>query len=267
MTALILRRPKSWLPTFAPWRLLRPIRLEGQFSPGQRMQFEGAGDTEIHSGGVVGGDISLTYVDTYLDTSAQTTYSFTSVDCGAGGHVIALVGDGNDTRSISSVTINGVSATIHVQTDQSNQAQCGIASAEGVGGGTGKTVTVVLSGATDGCTLHIYTMANYSSATPHHTAHHDGGNAVSSLSIPVNTPSGGVAIGISIAKSGPSDNDFSGVLAIANGAVEDYDTVSFDGGHCRCVRSRTGLSLETGAACSATWDVGSRVGACIATWI
>jgi len=70
MSALALPRP--WLLGFDPWRLLRPLQLDGQFAPGQRMQFEGAGDTEIHSGGVIGGGGTALTWDSALTTADHT---------------------------------------------------------------------------------------------------------------------------------------------------------------------------------------------------
>ena len=121
------------------------------------------------------GGITLTYIDSYniADTS-RTTYNFTSCDMGNGGHVVVVIGETQDRESIDSVTINGESATIHIQTDQTaTQATAGIASAESVGSGTGKTVSVTFSGNCDDVGIHIYVLAGYSSATPHHTAQND----------------------------------------------------------------------------------------------
>ena len=41
MTALAIHRSGFWLPRFEPWRLLKPLRMDGQFQPYQPIQFEG----------------------------------------------------------------------------------------------------------------------------------------------------------------------------------------------------------------------------------
>ncbi len=95
MSTIAVLRPKFWLPRFEPWRLLRPLKLEGQFSPGQRMQFEGAGDGEMHSGAVVGGGASLSFLQTAIDTSAASAYTFSGENLGAadaGRYIVCCYG-------------------------------------------------------------------------------------------------------------------------------------------------------------------------------
>lgn len=81
----LLVRPKFWLPTFDPWRLLKPLFMDGQWFPKQEMQFEGDG---IPIGGFdPPGSQSFTVVgaDSFVVPNYSTSLTITLWGGGASG--------------------------------------------------------------------------------------------------------------------------------------------------------------------------------------
>jgi len=113
MTALVL--PRFVLPD--PWRLLRPLKLDGQWSPRQRLQYVDA-DPGVHSRGglppITGG-----YVASYSKALNDPVHTFTSCSIGTAASnrrvVVGITQQGRGSVSLSSMTIGGVSATLLTQ--------------------------------------------------------------------------------------------------------------------------------------------------------
>lgn len=141
------------------------------------------------------GSTTLTYLANYADEAVNiTTKTWTGVSFGTpseGRYIIVAIGTRNDTRTISSVTIGGVSATIIVQ-NQDGNATVGIAIAL-VPTGTSGDVAVTLNNAADAHYLGVWSVTGLPSATPVATAENDGGGGAAQDLI-MNTSEGGFAI-------------------------------------------------------------------------
>lgn len=140
--------------------------------------------------------MAVTYNNAYSDGTNLTTYSFAGVTLGVGYSVITIHGRQSSNRSISSVTIDGVTATEHVQLTSGNcvgifGAQC--ASASG-------TVSITFSAGMDLCAIGSYLLDGVGS-----TVLADTGSASSTntLNDTVTVVSGGAVIAIAAAGSTP----------------------------------------------------------------
>lgn len=110
---------------------------------------------------------TLTYQSYAIDTADLTTYSFASVGIGTADstrRVIAAAHWGASSRTLSSATIGGVSATIHVQ---SSGASRGVAIFSAlVPTGTTATIDFTLSGGAVRAGLGVWTSINEADSAP-----------------------------------------------------------------------------------------------------
>lgn len=112
------------------------------------------------------------YVNTYASTANATSYTFNTSDIGAADDsrrvVVVVMASSSNTsaRTLSSLTIGGVTATIHVNV--SSLRTISIASLA-VSTGTTANIVATMSGACNNCTIVIYRLVNFASAFPQST--------------------------------------------------------------------------------------------------
>jgi hypothetical protein len=145
MTALALWRP-LWVPRFDPWRLLKPLRMEGQFAPYQPLQFEEDG----HPPGYGLGVADITIVDDGdaapssgggTSTHTYNTQTSTGPDSGL---LITWVNDG--ILTLDSGSWNGNALTILEQASKDNASEDMGAAIAVVAGAQSGTLTLTWSG-------------------------------------------------------------------------------------------------------------------------
>jgi hypothetical protein len=167
----------------------------------------------------------LTYLDNYVQESGnQNPITFSSVDFGTEAsdrYIIVGYGTRNDSRTINSVTIGGVSATILVQQGDGNTT-AGIAIAAVPTGTTGDVV-VTLNGTADSHYLGVWSATGLASPTPVDSAGVGGqGQDAGPNTFNLNTDANGFAILVNANAAGgggPEDP----------GAVSANLTLRFDG--------------------------------------
>jgi hypothetical protein len=119
-------------------------------------------------GGAGGSGTVLTYLGNYVqETGPQDPVTYTGVDFGteaADRYIIVAIGQRNDSRTFTSVTIGGVTATILVQNVDGNTS-AGIAIAA-VPTGTSGDVVVNLNGTADSHYLGVWSATGLASPTP-----------------------------------------------------------------------------------------------------
>lgn len=156
-------------------------------------------------------------------TSVATTYTFNSIAFGTASstrRVFALVTgrSGSTGRTISSGTIGGVSATIHVQNTASSGGSTvtGILSADVPAGTTG-TVAITFSASMDGgCVVFVIALDNLQSTTPVDTG---GATAVSGASVSdtsVAWNAGGYVMAVAHFHSGTGNTTWTGLTESAD---------------------------------------------------
>ncbi len=194
------------------------------------------------------GTASLSFIAVTPDDSNLTTYSFAGQSLGAEDSTRRIVvvvhwDDSIDTRTLSSVTIAGVGATIHRQ-GNGGATGCAIASAL-VPTGTSGTISFTLSGAADRGAIGVYRAINEVNSSPHDT---ELDIVVSSglLSVAIDIPAGGwVVAGV----------DFRGATGQSftwTGLNEQYDTAYGDAAAVyRTGGFQSGLGVQTGRTVSA----------------
>lgn len=109
------------------------------------------------------------YVIRYSQTTDATTFTFNTSDIGAADNsrrivvVVMASSTGTQVRSLSSLTIGGVTATIHANV--SNSRSTSIASLP-VSTGTTSDIVVTMNNTCANCTIAIYRLINFASAFP-----------------------------------------------------------------------------------------------------
>jgi hypothetical protein len=134
----------------------------------------------------------LTYVESReIPTNTTSPYNFTSVSLGAAASdrrvVVVVTGwrDGSTSSVPTSITIAGVSATIHASAAGVSGVTPSLVIASAlVPAGTTGNIVVAYPNRQLGCILHVYTLTGYASATPVET---DAAQANSATSISVDT--------------------------------------------------------------------------------
>lgn len=113
------------------------------------------------------GGKSVTYVSRAEDATDLTTYSFTGLDFGAPTSdrvLIALIrGTGTASRTVNSVSIGGVSATLYENVSRTNPGCIAVAS---VPSGTSGTVSVTFSGACLRAGVGLFRAVGLNSSVP-----------------------------------------------------------------------------------------------------
>lgn len=141
-----------------------------------------------------GNTAQLSYITNVSDTANLSTYTFTAVDIGGPGLIVVNLHGGQGTSTawtVSSCTIGGVSATIHV--NPSDPDSCAIASAVITSGTTADisfTATTTLQRAVVG----VYRITGYQSATPVATASQTTNASTDTRTVTLNTGNNGVVV-------------------------------------------------------------------------
>jgi hypothetical protein len=168
--------------------------------------------------GFVGGSKAFSYQELKTDGDSLSAYTFAAANLGTAevGRVIivSITANGNAAKTISSVTIGGVSASILVQ--QSNGFWAGGIAAAVVPTGTTGDIVVNLSNTAGAATVGVYRATGLASVTPIDT---DSNTTFSGLTL---TAEGG---GFLIALTTHSGSG--GTITWAN-ANEDFDTTVAD---------------------------------------
>jgi len=204
-----------------------------------------------------------TFIGSAVDATNLTTYTFTSQAIGAADAtrrvIVALQAAGNGVnRTLSSATIGGAGATIHVQTGASQNSAAFISLP--VAAGTTATITATYSGACASCGIGVYRLINETSGSPTDTDV-DINLSGADLSVAIDVPSQGSLF--AVAGGQP-------VLRTVTwtGATEQYDAavdavfVSFHSG-----AFESSLGSQTGRTVTATYNVApTGAGMAVMTW-
>lgn len=215
MTALALPRPKKlWLPKFEPWRLLKPLKLDGQFAPSQYLQFLNGllGLVEGHGGGPVS---LIDDGDSIAESSGGSTSTHTHSSEVTTGPVSVIAIQWFDTvdRTLSSITWNSATVDILVQ---AHRAEAGVAIGIINGAQTGDVV-LSFNGAVARSSFTKISLVNLQSLTPIDTdssTHATGDASLAALSSP---GEGGIRIA---SYTNTNDNPISWTNATE---IADYD--------------------------------------------
>lgn len=166
--------------------------------------------------------MAVTFLQTATDATNLTTYTFASQNLSvatATRFIIASItgrSDDGGARTISSVTIGGVTATINAQTGSSGSC-AGIACANVPTGSTGDVVVVWSGGMTDcAVSLHYFLDLDSATALGTGTSTADPGTAT------VAYQTGGIMVAV-------SRNDDGSATATWTNGTEDYDTADATG--------------------------------------
>lgn len=202
---------------------------------------------------------SLSFVGTVADDSNLTTYSFATAGIGAADATRRTVvachwySTGTGAVTMSSATIGGVAATIHVQASPAGTTVspgCAIISLLNPTGTT-STIAFTLSTTAARAFIGIYRAVDESVASPFATVS-DGTLSSNALDVSLNTPAGWVMAAASIS-SASAGQTFTWV-----GVGENYDTFSaentsryYTGGHNTSITPSTPRTItvtDSGAA-------------------
>ena len=257
MSAIALPQPNFWVPKFEPWRLLRPLRMDGQFFPRQRLHLDG-GDLPSNIGASAV-PVSFSFIDEVSTTSNQTTYSWTSRSLGtaASDRIIVVevgAGGGTDYAVISSGSIGGETATTVSGAAIGRNCFAGLMYASVPTGGTG-TISITFSGSKGRC--YISWWALYGADTTHTDADEKTSetfaNSINLTNLTV--PSGGAAFfsfqgttGAAGTWSGAtertdSSHESSNRHSSADTDIEGTNTVTFTMGSSSDERTIAGLAF------------------------
>lgn len=159
----------------------------------------------------------------------SSTPSFSSVDLGAATTnrvvVVALSWYALSSRTLSSATINGVSASIISQEGDGDEGAVGIISAI-VPTGTSGTIALTFSGTVTRVSGGVYALYNLQSTTAIDSDAQSGQVVFGSgnRSVTIDT----LADGVVIAAGGISENGGTTTIGYSAGVSEDYENVSGD---------------------------------------
>jgi hypothetical protein len=204
---------------------------------------------------------TVSFQDGTGNGTSLTTYTFSSMTVGSTTDphkcVIGVgAGDGNTGKTVSSITVGGVSATVIVSHrlnfDPANIVE--MWQVEGITATSGDVV-VTWSGGMNRCTCIVYEVLNAASAVTASGADSTGSSTKSvSLSIPAN----GVAIGIS--------GNFTGAQTTTwTNLTEDYDPAAsyYYAGHSSASKAVTASETPT---ITSLWTNANGDGMIVASW-
>lgn len=209
--------------------------------------------------------VETAYITSASNTTDLTTYTFSSQSFGAAATdriVTVTIGARNNvSRTISSVTIGGVSATANVTAiNTGSGADVAAIYSAAVPTGTTGDVVVTFSGSMQRCVVGIYRTVGSSGVAASDT---DTDLTLTSqaLTATIDVPAGGSAIGVCWNASGGTSS-----VAWTN-LTEDYETApetvsnATSGAHSNFASAQTALAITT------TFDAGVARGAlAIASW-
>lgn len=148
--------------------------------------------TNLIGFGAVTGEFSCTYIGTTTLTTNLTTYTFSGVSIGAADPtrlvVVGVAAICGAFASVNSGTIDGSAATVVVAAGATRYSPTAILSRV-VPSGTTCDITVTLSTTGEHCSIHVWSIVNYGSATATDTDAVNTGPATSvtaTLDIPAN---------------------------------------------------------------------------------
>jgi hypothetical protein len=184
-----------------------------------------------------------------IDTANLTTYTFAGVDIGAADptrRVIVGVRGGVNvvTDTLSSATIAGVGATIHVQATSSINCMAFFSAA--VSAGTTATITCTFNTGFFNCGIGVWRLINAVNSAPNFTATDITVSALV-LSVSIDIPSNGSLFAIA---GGSTARTYTW-----SGATERYDQTT-ESPENMSGASETGLGTQTGRTVSATLTAG-----------
>ena len=204
---------------------------------------------------------SLTYIGTSVDNSDTATHTYPDHAIGAAASdrevIIAVNYDDNATNSLSSATIGGETATIHVDTGTTSGIPPGVAIISAlVDTGTTGTIVLNFTAAIRHSAVNVYRAVDLTSRTPHATdsATVNGG---ASASLSVNVPANGILLAGAVIKANKT--------ATWTGATKNAETGWTEEG-TESAASESGLDVETGRAVDAGWSANGDNAAAAATW-
>lgn len=149
--------------------------------------------------------IAITYLNTNVDTAIKTTYTFSSVNLGDAATdrviIVGIGGTSGSSRSISSVTIGGVSATASATANTSWAIVNSIWYAAVPSGTTGDIV-ITFSGSMAQCVVNTFRMTGQTSNTPATTGTDTTGSTTSDPNI--NVTAGDVIVSHVVGADGAS---------------------------------------------------------------
>jgi hypothetical protein len=134
----------------------------------------------------------VSYITNVLQDSGASSYTFTNTNIGGAGLIVVVIhGErGTGSYSVSSCTIGGVSATIHL--NPSVETSCAIVSAVITSGSTA-TISVTFDQTLSRCAIGVYRVTGYVSTTPVATGTQTVTSGTS-LSTTLNTSANGIVI-------------------------------------------------------------------------
>jgi hypothetical protein len=197
------------------------------------------------SGSTGGGGVAeISLVDNAIDSGSATTYTFSGKTLGAAASDrIIVVGtfSTNAVKTVSAVTIGGVSAAQVVAATNSGGEQCALWQAAVPTGTTGDIV-VTWSGAEVGCGIGVWRIVGATSA-----AHASSGvSGASPLSSTLDIPANGVAIAYSGAASSNRTAAWTGLTEgfDANGVEDGVNSGNHTGASGAFATLQTGLTIQ-----------------------
>lgn len=193
MTTIALQTPALWLPRHAlvvPDWLRRPLQfIEGQFQPGQRLQFS---SNVEHAALITAASVS--FLQGATATNNGTSHSFASQSFGAAAAdryiIVAVFSNG---PSVNSVTVGGVGASLlHRPGDAASQPEFWVAA---VPTGTTGTISVSSSGTDNHKAIASWRVTGWDGSTLFDTAK-NGTGAVADPSLSIDIAAGGTVCAV-----------------------------------------------------------------------
>jgi len=166
---------------------------------------------------------TLQFQNAYTSTADASSYTFSSVDFGAAGSTreifVQLVATTATSRTVSSITIGGVAATLatSVPSSSSSSQTCAFAT---VPSGTTGDVVVTMSGACTGCFIAVYRVESRPGIGTNHSDYDTvvNGSSTSNALSTVTAPANGFILGNMLITSGTASSITSDTFTLSGGA-------------------------------------------------
>lgn len=163
--------------------------------------------------------MTVTFLQTAVSSANATTYTFSAQNLGtaAADRNIVVCATGQDTgsaaKSISSITVQGITASIAIQNqgNASNTSMTAIAIVNVPTGTTGDVV-VTFSEAFANCGISLFHIVGMGSTTPNHTNSTD----LDNTAVSVNVNAGGVVIGCGATSSSNPTSTWTNLTEVAD---------------------------------------------------
>lgn len=171
--------------------------------------------------------------------------------------VVALTHNANPRRSISSVSVGGVSASAVLVVPLASFAEVALYIADVPTGTTGDVV-VNLSGTTLQCAIAVYRVVGVLSSTAYATASQTPSAGSGQVTTTLNVPAGGISIGATVTSDGSSWDWSAGLTEDSDQFPESQIAFSSASGAFG--------SAQTPLTVTATCGTGTRSGLAVASW-